>query len=543
MQKRSSPSLEKPEIIFITVVLLLAIAFYAFYIIRTSFSINGELFFTLRDDAMISMRYAKHLANGFGFVWNIGEAPVQGFTNLGWALFMAVLHLIPIAESKISLLVMIFSGILLVGSSLLAYKASITLDPEARIAPKIAMIITAFYYPLVYWSLRGMEVGVQTFLICALAVIVVQPTKTIKFGRALLIGLLVLLAIVIRLDIVLQVSLILVFVFYKYVYQQRNNIITLSPIWLLFLAATVGVPLFQSSYFGSVMPNTYYLKVSGVTLAERLNVGLQTLVEFGLRDFIAPLLIILAGLIVFQDLRKKEVLLFLALFLIQCSYSVYVGGDYAESLLGGWNVDAANRFITNGMPFIFILFGIVVERLIKRIALPTGERTSSALHTTQQTANIAIVIGLAVLLVISGEPWFEWSIYNAPGLDLDTYKTKLALHIRDYTDEEAVIAVHGAGQIPYYSGRNTIDLLGKNDPIIANAPPAPGIPFFPGHNKWDYDYSIMELRPDLIADEWGFLSEFLADKLEYSRLENGIWVRNDSTLIDLEKLAQDYQQP
>jgi hypothetical protein len=33
------------------------------------------------DDAYISYRYAKHLADGHGLVWNPGEAPVEGYTN------------------------------------------------------------------------------------------------------------------------------------------------------------------------------------------------------------------------------------------------------------------------------------------------------------------------------------------------------------------------------------------------------------------------------------------------------------------------------
>ena len=45
---------------------------------------------------MISMNYAKHLAGGYGMVWNIGEAPVQGFTNMGWMLWMALLHHYPL---------------------------------------------------------------------------------------------------------------------------------------------------------------------------------------------------------------------------------------------------------------------------------------------------------------------------------------------------------------------------------------------------------------------------------------------------------------
>ena len=64
-------------------------------------------YFTLFDDAMISMRYARNLSESHGLLWNAGQAPVEGYTNFLWTLWMACLHLLPIASSKISLMVML----------------------------------------------------------------------------------------------------------------------------------------------------------------------------------------------------------------------------------------------------------------------------------------------------------------------------------------------------------------------------------------------------------------------------------------------------
>jgi hypothetical protein len=57
-----------------------------------------------------------------------------------------------------------------------------------------------------------------------------------------------------------------------------------------------------------------------------------------------------------------------------------------------------------------------------------------------------------------------------------------------------------AGAIPYFSQRRSIDLLGKNDPVIAHGPAR--YVFYPGHDKWDYAYSIGRLRPDLVVELW-----------------------------------------
>lgn len=43
----------------------------------------------LADDAFISFRYARHLAEGKGLVWNVGER-VEGFTNLLWTLTLGL---------------------------------------------------------------------------------------------------------------------------------------------------------------------------------------------------------------------------------------------------------------------------------------------------------------------------------------------------------------------------------------------------------------------------------------------------------------------
>jgi len=65
-------------------------------------------------------------------------------------------------------------------------------------------------------------------------------------------------------------------------------------------------------YFGSIFPNTYYLKVVGSSLHERLIVGIQVFVEYATRDFLTPLFIIIAGLVFFRTFREKRFFLFLA---------------------------------------------------------------------------------------------------------------------------------------------------------------------------------------------------------------------------------------
>ena len=85
----------------LNVLLAVAAIFYLVFIFRTAFDVHGQRFFTLVDDAMVSMRYARNLAQGNGLVWNLGQPPVEGFTNLGWVLLMALVQLVPVVRRRL----------------------------------------------------------------------------------------------------------------------------------------------------------------------------------------------------------------------------------------------------------------------------------------------------------------------------------------------------------------------------------------------------------------------------------------------------------
>jgi hypothetical protein len=506
----------KTERKFLSLLLAVAAIFYLAFIIGTSFIVREERYFTLVDDAMISMRYAQHLAQGHGLVWNVGEKPVEGFTNLGWALYMAFLHLFSIPASKISLVVMLSSLAILLANITIVHRITETLLPDSKYAAALAALITAFYFPLVFWSLRGMEVGLLTLFISFSFLLAISQNKTILISAILA------LAILVRMDALISAALIVVYLFAKH---KRSAIIPATSI----IVTTIAILWFQQSYFGDFLPTTYFQKVTGFDTTERIKHGILVFNQFATRDTLFLFLFSLAGLFYFKLQRNLEALLLLGIFLAQCAYSIYVGGDYAEP-----ETNAANRFITQGMPALIILFSWIANRVL--VDLTTG-RSQSVLSSPK--VNPAIPLALITLLIISGEAWFNYSIDNAPLLKADIRRVKLGLHIANNTSPEAVIAVHAAGQIPYYSERITIDLLGLNDPIVAKGPGHGE--FYPGHNKWDYEYSIGQLQPDLIADNFAPLADFMRGNDRYRNLGNGIYIRTDSTLIDANGLSKEYR--
>jgi arabinofuranosyltransferase len=504
------------------VILAAASALYAVFIARTAFSIGGITYFTLVDDAMVSMRYAEHLAHGFGLVWNVGQKPVEGFTNPAWMLIMSAFHLLPISSAKISLGIMVLSALILLSNVVIVYRLCDALGPETRLAPLAAAGLTAFYFPLIFWSLRGMEVGLLVLLIDSAALIAVQINKNGNRRAALLLGMLLAFAVLVRLDAIIQAFIILGYLFARRVSRK------MAFLPLLIVAVTlIAILLFQHTYFGDYLPNTYYQKMGGTSAWERVRNGILVFYQHALWDTALPAIVAGACLIVYKDFRRPETFLLAALFAGECAYSVWVGGDYAEA-----EVNAANRFITQGMPALIILLSLALDRLLRNPRRKLAGRP--AIYAVAVTA-----LGLVALAVMSGGPWQTWVRNNAPLLQADIRRTRLGLFIAKNTAPEAVIAVHAAGQIPYYSGRTTIDLLGLNDPVIAKGPVSG--PFYPGHDKWNYEYSIQQLQPDLIADNWIKLAAFMKGQAEYRRLDNGIYVRKDSVLVDAQSLSQEYR--
>jgi hypothetical protein len=123
----------------------------------------------------------------------------------------------------------------------------------------------------------------------------------------------------------------------------------------------------------------------------------------------------------------------------------------------------------------------------------------------------------------------------------------IVLALNAFIDDEARLAVVTAGAIPYFTDNPAIDLLGKNDSYIArldshllNAPLARLTNYRPGHSKWDYAYSIGELRPDVIVQLWEDADEALAYMADYVIVESqGLTFRvlHDSPHIDWEAVT------
>jgi len=499
-------------------IILLAYAAYAARFIQMSlFTVDGETYAALFDDAMISMTYARSLANGDGLVWHPGAERIEGFSNPLWVGFMALLHLLPIPQRLMSLPVMIAGGLFVLGCLLFIYKIANRLLPDKPLVALLAVLLTAFYYPLSNWSLLGGEVSVLLLIVAAA---VWLALRSLDEGRVIP-GLYGLLAIstFIRLDMGVPYLVILGWL---WLFDRRNR-------WKHFawgvglLALGLGIQTgLRYAYYGEWLPMTYYLKVVGMPLNFRLLRGWYTL-----QDFIGGLHV-LAFIFAFTVLifRRDHRWLLAALIVAgQIAYSVYVGGDAWEHRGG------ANRFIALGMPFYWLLFSAAGWHWMDLVIRALGRWLKPLAGALAVAGRVLLVLVCVFALLFSnryknaGSPFTALRLpkegalsyafltqrsYFVPGSER---YTRDGLILNTVTTPEAHIAVTAAGAIIYFAERPGVDLFGKCDRTIAMMPARLDLMIDasnpsrqdilnlrPGHSKWRYEYSIGQLQPDVVVE-------------------------------------------
>ncbi|HOD66226.1 MAG TPA: hypothetical protein PKM94_05980 [candidate division Zixibacteria bacterium] len=469
----------------------------AIYIARTSFVIDGTRYFTLLDDAMISMRYAENLIRGYGPVFNAGVAPVEGYTNPLWMLYMALVHLLPVGAAKISLVIQI-SGLFLGLATLVAVKRlAEALRPHHPLVPLAAVALTAFYLPLNTYNLQGMEVGLLAFgvtLAMWLAARALQGGGALWPLFALLGGL-----TLVRIDAAIPAAVLTAGVFWA-LPARRGEVVRWSALCVGGLLAAQTALRYW--YYGDLLPNTYYLKMTGYPARLRIAHGWEVLVGFLNRQYWLPFA---APLLAVRWLRHRAYLLLLAVILAQAAYSVYVGGDVWD----WWG--GANRFISIAMPLLFVALSLALATVAARLRPERKGNGGSLSRPARRLFVAAAAVCLVLLNMLRGPASLsEWALTSRPLHWTDNANmVRRANLVRELTSENATIAVTWAGAIPYFSGRPTVDLLGKTDRRLAHGSAAERPPFrrwgefLPGHMKWDYAYSIGVLQPDVIVQLWG----------------------------------------
>jgi hypothetical protein len=458
---------------------VLAYIYYGLqYIQKSAITVNNQTYYILFDDAMISMRYAYNLVHGQGLVWNAGEY-VEGYTNPLWVGYMALFHLLPIPIHTIGLYIQL-SGLFFLVLTLFFVRKIVEEFTDNIFVMLGAVALTAFYNPLNIWALLGMEVSILTLIV--MAVIWIALHNSSRFTPWIYILLAV--STLFRIDMLVPYLAILTVLFFGQPQYSRQHLTWGLGLLILFLG---GQTLARYFYYGELLPNTYYLKVTGWPISLRILRGLYALIWF--TYFINWAFALLPfTLLVFR--RDWKILLLFAVLASQVAYSVYVGGDAWE------NHGGANRYIAIAMPPFFILFALAVQELLDRAVKSLG-------------SGRATFIGSCLIFLVI----FSIAMINF-NLLLGDWK-----------------------YIERWQLRRLPDYVAGNERNVNIA-----LALRPGHMKWNYAHTFGERKPDVIVSLWDetgkeaepYLHDYV---LAQVGKQTSVFVRKDSPKILWDKIT------
>lgn len=447
--------------------------------------------FALDDDMMITLRYAQNLARGDGLVWNAGER-VEGITNLLWALLLAPLHwVLPterVAAGAIALNALLFVLLLFATVRLVRQLGG------SGLAAGLAALALATHQATLHWVAGGGEAALLALLLLWVAsrALQAEPTRREALGAALLAGL----AWLARPDALPALLPLLALLAWPRNTdgRARRALEVAAAAALLPLAAT----LFRFAYYGSALPNTYWLKMTG--WSGRAEAGVAYVAAGLLHHFGFAAAALLGALRLAMlpratdaaalraPLAARVALALLFSVLLHGGYVLYAGGDELP----------LERFLLPTVPLLFAL----------------GFAGASARPAAEPHPGLAVapLLLLAFGTIGGGFVPFTRDPAQLTRATAERANTMIGYLLRANTEPDATVAHFWAGAAAYFSQRRGLDLLGKCDPVIARQEAKAGL-MKPGHNKYDFAHSLA-LEPDVIVggDGGAATLAFLAEK-------------------------------
>ncbi len=436
----------------------------------------------LSDDAFISFRYAQNLALGHGLVYNVGER-VEGYTNFLWTVMAAgVLRL-----GGDLVLWSHASGVLL--GLLIVVGTYRVVEP--LIGPPwglVAALLTGTSQSLLLYTARGAGLETGLFTLLALAGGGAYLARERLGTRALIVaGLAFGLAALTRPEGLLLFALTALHAGFTAVMRQPGGPAerlraTLPPLLALgapFLALFGPYFLWRLSYYGDLLPNTFYAKTGGGL--KQIERGLAYAGAFAL-TIGGPLLLVIAA----PWLRSWRAALAswrgyaLLVTLIYSAYIISVGGDHFRG----------ERFFVPLVPWFALLIADGVATLIQALSAPA------------RLARPLLALGLVVasLAALARTAPLDTTIR---GLDESVWIWReIGWWLYDHSAPDASITVAGAGAIAFYGQRTAIDMYGLTDRHIGRLDITDMGQGVPGHEKRDSGYILHQRRPTYIPRIW-----------------------------------------
>ncbi|MCB9519404.1 MAG: hypothetical protein H6700_06025 [Myxococcales bacterium] len=388
---------------------------------------------TPTEDAAILMRYAQHLAEGHGIVWNIGEPPVDGATDFLFMLAITALMKLgaPLAGA---------TRALVIGAH--AVTVAIVYGRVRRSGFAIPVASTAAGFLAVGPGLSYAEAyfGTPFFAmwVAAMWAVAVELRSGYRPTLAVACALLALGAGLTRPDGVLLAGL--VFVALAAVLPRREALGVFAAFAAVFGTLGIGYFAWRWSYFGFPLPNPYYKKGEFHLWVGSFVTAVQMVVRF-----LLPLLPLYA--LALGERRALREAIFSAIPIV---------GFTAVWILVSDEMNFLGRF----------QYAVVPIAAISAPGVGRAVLSGYGLHRAGVDRRATWVAAAVAAAALVGYPALAFRPSLPGGLDA---RTVIGRGLAPLAERGYTVVTTEAGLLPLTSGWRSIDAWGLNDATIAHA--------------------------------------------------------------------------
>jgi arabinofuranosyltransferase len=381
------------------------------------------------DDVFITFRYAEHLASGNGFVWNIGGAHTEGFTNFLFVLLLAAARLV--------------TGHLLAAAQIMGIVSTIVtgifiyhIGSKAR-GPAVGVLAAALYLltPLTWINaLSGMETSIFVMFIAIAVDCAIRGRLFRAFGAAFF-------ATLTRPEGALIGIILLVVLasMRRQTAEHRTLNGTATAFLFGFFLPLIIYAIWKYLYFGEWLPNSFYVKVLQGSRA--LLPGLQYVRLF----FVSALVLIL---FTFGIRRWRDRAVLFSVLFVTALLAFYLFVLPLEGLY--------DRYLWSALAMLCVLAAIGVHDLAQRLHF--------------RSIIVPTIVALAAQIALSMASPRTQQALDAHEEAWDASMDPIVHVLTSLPHFDSLRFAYGdAGYVVYRSGINHIDLFGLNDTRIAHA--------------------------------------------------------------------------
>jgi hypothetical protein len=441
------------------------------------------------DDAFISYRYARNLADGLGLVYNAGEK-IEGYTNFSWTVLLALGAKLGVDPSIGAKLLGFACGL---GAIALAYHLESRMRP-LRAVPALSPWLLASTTAFMGYAIFGLETAFFVVLVLGGIALVMRESEAGERGFPMS-GLVFGLAGLTRPEAPMYLGLTMLFLpgaslvgltsarsrplamFGGMTALATAALLKLVAIGLLAVAGAAGIAggipralfskqnlvrgglfvaivaahlVWRKSYYGAWVPNTFTAKTGD--LRQQIVGGLDYLKRYSQHE--GPVLVLATlGIGAVLAGRRRWLLGFATMASCATAYVIVVGGDWMPM----------HRFATPLQPFLYLVAAFGLRTLLeeRRATLNWGIALLALASVAYRTGRLDE--DRRKILVDEKGFWDR----AAGGVS----RWYLEMERRFGRDKVAgEIALGDIGQVGYETRMPIVDLLGLVDPVVAALP-------------------------------------------------------------------------